>query len=64
EVWRRAEAQFVATDMALHAMAARRALALQTGDADAADAAERSMRERGVAAPARWSSLVVGGDGP
>jgi serine/threonine protein kinase len=63
EAWRRAEAQFVATDMALHAMAARRALAQLTGDADSAAAAERSMRERGVAAPARWCSLVVGGDG-
>jgi serine/threonine protein kinase len=60
EAWRRAEAQFVACEMALHATAARRAVAQAAGDAAGVEAAERAMVARGVVAPARWSALVVG----
>lgn len=60
--WRRAEAQFVTSEMTLHAMAARRASSRATVDAAGFRAAEGAMVGRGVASPARWSALVVADD--
>ena len=48
--------------MALHAMAARRAVARATGDAAGVRVADGAMVGRGVTSPARWSALVVGDD--
>lgn len=60
--WRRAEAQFVLTEMALHAMAARRAVARAERDEAGVRVADGAMVGRGVTSPARWSALVVGDD--
>ncbi len=57
--WQRAAETLSATEMALHALAARRAGAKAAGDVSAVADIEQAMAACGVAAPARWGALVV-----
>lgn len=59
EAWRRAEQTLGGAEMALHALAARRAVARVERDEAGTAAAEQAMAGRGVAAPARWGALVI-----
>lgn len=59
EAWRRAAETLASTEMALHALAARRASARAAGDGAAVVAIEGAMAGHGVSAPARWGALVV-----
>ncbi len=57
--WQRAAETLTGTEMALHALAARRAGARAAGDVSAVADIEQAMAACGVAAPARWGALVV-----
>lgn len=59
EAWRRAAETLATTEMALHALAARRGGARAAGDPAAVADIEQAMAGCGVATPARWGALVV-----
>jgi hypothetical protein len=62
-----AEARFAATDMAMHAATARRRRGELLGGEDGrrlVEAADREMRERGVANPERMTAMYAPGFGP
>jgi len=62
DLFERAEQQFAAVDLMIHAAAARRRRGVLVGGSEGAaliDAADRAMRERGIASPQRMVALLA-----